>query len=69
MARKSFKTKGYTLYLTTSIGGVIKTQLVDRMTRELVDEYYYTSLNDELEDYITSVGVSVIKVREHLNAN
>ena len=69
MSRKSFKTKGYTLYLTTSIGGVIKTQLVDRMTRELVDENYYTSLNDELEDYITSVGVSVTKVREHLNAN
>lgn len=68
MSRKSFKTKGYTLYLTTSIGGVIKTQLVDRMTRELVDENYYTSLNDELEDYITSVGVSLTKVREHLNA-
>jgi hypothetical protein len=68
MARKSFKTKGYTLYLTTSIGGVIKTQLVDRLTRELVDENYYTSLNDELEDYITSVGVSLTKVREHLNA-
>lgn len=69
MARKSFKTKGYTLYLTTSIGGVIKTQLVDKSTRELVEENYYTSLNDELEDYITSVGVSLTKVREHLNAN
>jgi hypothetical protein len=68
MSRKSFKTKGYTLYLTTSIGGVIKTQLVDRMTRELVDENYYTSLNDELEDYITSVGVSVTKVSDYLNA-
>jgi hypothetical protein len=69
MARKSFKTKGYTLYLTTSIGGVIKTQLVDKVTRELVEENYYTSLNDELEDYITSIGVSVTKIREHLNAN
>lgn len=69
MARKSFKTKGYTLYLTTSIGGVIKTQLVDKSTRELVEENYYTSLNDELEDYITSVGVSLTKVHEHLNAN
>ncbi len=68
MARKSFKTKGYTLYITTSIGGVIKTQLVDRMTRELVEENYYADLSDELEDYITSVGVSVTKVREHLNA-
>lgn len=68
MARKSFKTKGYTLYLTTSIGGVIKTQLVDRMTRELVEEYYYSSLDQELEDYITSVGVSVTKVSEYLNA-
>jgi hypothetical protein len=68
MARKSFKTKGYTLYLTTSIGGVIKTQLVDRMTRELVEENYYSNLDVELEDYITSVGVSVTKVREHLNA-
>jgi len=68
MGRKSFKTKGYTLYLTTSIGGVIKTQLVDKVTRDLVEENYYTSLDDELEDYITSVGVSVVKVREHLNA-
>jgi hypothetical protein len=68
MARKSFKTKGYTLYLTTSIGGVIKTQLVDKVTRELVEENYYTSLDDELEDYVTSVGVSVTKIREHLNA-
>jgi hypothetical protein len=68
MARKSFKTKGYTLYLTTSIGGVIKTQLVDKVTRDLVEENYYTSLDDELEDYITSVGVSLVKVREHLNA-
>jgi hypothetical protein len=68
MARKSFKTRGYTLYLTTSIGGVIKTQLVDRMTRELVEENYYASLDEEMEDYITSVGVSVTKIREHLNA-
>ncbi len=68
MGRKSFKTKGYTLYLTRSIGGVIKTQLVDKVTRDLVEENYYTSLDDELEDYITSVGVSVVKVREHLNA-
>jgi hypothetical protein len=68
MGRKSFKTKGYTLYLTTSIGGVIKTQLVDKVTRDLVEENYYTSLDDELEDYITSVGVSLVKVREHLNA-
>jgi hypothetical protein len=68
MARKSFKTKGYTLYLTTSIGGVIKTQLVDRMTRELVEENYYANLDGELEDYIDSVGVSVHKVKEYLNA-
>jgi hypothetical protein len=68
MARKSFKTKGYTLYLTTSIGGVIKAQLVDRMTRELVEENYYANLDGELEDYITSVGVSVNKVKEYLNA-
>ena len=68
MARKSFKTKGYTLYLTTSIGGVIKTQLVDRMTRELVEENYYAELSGELEDYITSVGVSMTRVQEYLNA-
>lgn len=69
MGRKSFKTKGYTLYLTTSIGGVIKTQLVDKVTRDLVEENYYTSLCDDLEDYITSVGVSVAKVSDYLNAN
>lgn len=68
MARKAFKSGAYTLYITTSIGGVIKTQLVDKSTRELVEENYYTSLNSDLEDYITSVGVSLIKVHEHLNA-
>ena len=68
MARKAFKTNGYTLYITTSIGGIIKTQLVDKITREEVELRYYTSLCEELEDYITSVGVRVNKVSESLNA-
>ena len=68
MARKAFKTNGYTLYITTSIGGMIKTQLVDKITREEVELRYYTSLCEELEDYITSVGVRVNKVSEYLNA-
>lgn len=68
MARKAFKTNGYTLYITTSIGGIIKTQLVDKITREEVELRYYTSLCEELEDYITSVGVRVNKVSEYLNA-
>lgn len=68
MARKAFKTNGYTLYITTSIGGIIKTQLVDKITREEVELRYYTSLCEELEDYITSVGVRVNKVTEYLNA-
>lgn len=49
MARKAFKTNGYTLYITTSIGGIIKTQLVDKITREEVELRYYTSLCEELE--------------------
>jgi hypothetical protein len=68
MARKSFKTAGYTLYLTTSIGGLIKSQLVDKLTREEVEQKYFTSMNDELEDYLTSIGVSVTKVQDYLNA-
>ena len=68
MARKAFKTNGYTLYITTSIGGMIKTQLVDKITREEVELRYYTSLCEELEDYITSVGVRVNKVSDYLNA-
>lgn len=68
MARKSFKTTGYTLYLTTSRGGLIKSQLVDKLTRELLEEKYFTSLDSELEDYLTSVGVSVTKVSDYLNA-
>ena len=68
MARKAFKTNGYTLYITTSIGGMIKTQLVDKITREEVELRYYTSLCEELEDYLTSVGVRVNKVSEYLNA-
>lgn len=69
MARKSFKTVGYTLYLTTSRGGLIKSQLVDKLTREEVEQKYFTSLSDELEDYLTSIGVSVTKVQDYLNAN
>lgn len=69
MARKSFKTAGFTLYLTTSIGGLIKTQLVDKITREEVEVKYFTSFNEELEDYVTSVGVSITKVKDYLNAN
>jgi hypothetical protein len=68
MARKSFKTAGYTLYLTTSIGGLIKSQLVDKLTREEVEQKYFTSMGDELEDYLTSIGVSVTKVQDYLNA-
>lgn len=68
MARKSFKTAGYTLYLTTSIGGLIKSQLVDKLTREEVEQKYFISMNDELEDYLTSIGVSVTKVQDYLNA-
>jgi hypothetical protein len=69
MARKAFKSGAYTLYITTSIGGMIKTQLVDKLTREEVEQNYYTSLSPELEDYLTSVGVSVIKVSDYLKAN
>jgi|APIni6443716594_1056825.scaffolds.fasta_scaffold1795642_2 hypothetical protein len=68
MARKSFKTVGYTLYLTTSRGGLIKSQLVDKLTRELLEEKYFTSLDQELEDYLTSVNVSITKVSDYLNA-
>lgn len=68
MARKSFKTVGYTLYLTTSRGGLIKSQLVDKLTRELLEEKYFTSLDQELEDYLTSINVSVTKVSDYLNA-
>jgi hypothetical protein len=69
MARKAFKTNGYTLYITTSIGGMIKAQLVDKITREEVEQRYYTSLDEDLEDYVTSLGVSVIKVTDFVNAN
>lgn len=67
MARKAFKTNGFTLYITTSPGGMIKTQLVDKITRELLEEHYYTCFDNDLEDYLTSVGVSLNKVSEYLN--
>ena len=68
MARKAFKSGAYTLYITTSIGGMIKTQLVDKLTREEVEQLYWARLGEELEDYLTSIGVSVIKVSDYLNA-
>jgi hypothetical protein len=69
MARKAFKSGAYTLYITTSIGGMIKTQLVDKLTREEVEQLYFTGTGEDLEDYITSVGVSVTKANEFINAN
>lgn len=57
MARKAFKSGAYTLYITTSIGGMIKTQLVDKLTREEIEQLYFTGIGEDLEDYITSVGV------------
>lgn len=69
MARKAFKSGAYTLYITTSIGGMIKTQLVDKLTREEVEQRYFAGIGEDLEDYITSVGVSVVKANEFINAN
>lgn len=69
MARKAFKSGAYTLYITTSIGGMIKTQLVDKLTREEIEQLYFTGIGEDLEDYITSVGVSVTKANEFINAN
>jgi hypothetical protein len=68
MSKKTFKTGEFSLQLITSIGGVMIVKLVDKFTKELVEQRVFTEVNHELEDYLESVGVEPSRVINYLNA-
>lgn len=69
MSKKTFKTGEFSLQLITSIGGVMIVKLVDKLTKELVEQRVFTEVGDDMVDYLESVGVEPSKVINYLNQN
>ena len=67
MSKKTFKSGEYTLHLITSLGGVMIVKLVDKLTKEVVDQRVFTSVDHDLEDYLMSVGIKPERVINYLN--
>lgn len=67
MARKIFKTEEYILHLVTSIGGVMILKLIDKFTREILEQKIFTEVGDELIDYVESTGFDSNKIVNYLN--
>jgi hypothetical protein len=67
MSKKTFKTGDFSLHLITSLGGVMIVKLVDKLTKELIEQRVFTEVNHELEDYLESVGMKPEKVINYLN--
>lgn len=67
MSKKTFKTGEYSLHLITSLGGVMIVKLVDKFTKEVVEQRVFTEVDSEFEDYLESVGVKPDKVINYLN--
>lgn len=68
MSKKTFKTGEFSLHLITSLGGVMIVKLVDKFTKEVVEQRIFTEVDSEFEDYLESVGVKPEKVINYLNA-
>jgi hypothetical protein len=67
MSKKTFKSGEYTLHLITSLGGVMIVKLVDKLTKEVVEQRVFTCIDNELEDYLESVGIKPERVINYLN--
>lgn len=67
MSKKTFKTGEFSLHLITSLGGVMIVKLVDKFTKEVVEQRVFTEVDSEFEDYLESVGVKPDKVINYLN--
>ncbi len=67
MSKKTFKTGDFSLHLITSLGGVMIVKLVDKLTKEIVEQRVFTEVGDDLVDYLESVGVKPDKVINYLN--
>ncbi len=68
MSKKTFKTGDFSLHLITSLGGVMIVKLVDKLTKEIVEQRVFTEVGDDMVDYLESVGVKPDKVINYLNA-
>lgn len=69
MARKVFKTNEYILHLITSSSGVMIVKLIDKLTREILEQKVFTEVSDELTDYVDSTGFDSTKIVNYLSQN
>jgi len=67
MSKKTFKSGEYTLHLITSLGGVMIVKLVDKLTKEVVEQRVFTEVGNDLVDYLESVGIKPERVINYLN--
>lgn len=67
MSKKTFKSGDFSLQLITSLGGVMIVKLVDKLTKEVVEQRVFTCIDNELEDYLESVGIKPERVINYLN--
>jgi hypothetical protein len=42
-------------------------KLVDKLTKEVVEQRVFTEVDNEFEDYLESVGIKPERVRNYLN--
>jgi len=68
MSKKTFKSGDFSLQLITSLGGVMIVKLVDKLTKEVIEQRVFTCIDNELEDYLESVGIKPERVINYLNA-
>lgn len=67
MSKKTFKSGEYTLHLITSLGGVMIVKLIDKLTKEIIEQRVFTEVGDDMVDYLESVGINPDKVINYLN--
>jgi hypothetical protein len=68
MAKKSFKAIDFKLYIITSLGGVIFAKLMDKKTKEILEEKTFSNIGNDLEDYLeTLIGFDTNKILNYLN--
>ncbi len=68
MSKKTFKNGEYSIHLITSLGGVMIVKLVDKLTKEIVEQRVFTEVGDDMVDYLESVGIKPERVINYLNA-
>ncbi len=68
MSKKTFKSGDFSLQLITSLGGVMIVKLVDKLTKEIVEQRVFTEVGDDMVDYLESVGIKPERVINYLNA-